>query len=104
MNRRILVIDDDPITRKTLATFLQHRGYQVFTAENGAEGLNLFRDKRPPIAFCDLRMPRMGGLDFLRAARLIDPPFQVIIVTAFGDLEVALQAFRLGAVNFFMKP
>ena len=104
MNRRVLVIDDESGTRKALVMFLQHRGYQVDEAENGVNGLELFRKHHPGVVFCHLHMPRMGGLDFLKAAKQVDPQVTILMITACDEQDVILQALRLGAKNFFQKP
>jgi len=68
------------------------------------EGLQVFRSARSNVIFVDLRMPRMGGVEFLKEALLIDPDAHVIVITAYGNEEQILHALRLGAANFFKKP
>jgi DNA-binding NtrC family response regulator len=101
---KVVVVDDDPGTRGALAQLLQMWGYQPDTASDGIEALEKVRRSHPVIVISDLRMPRMGGMEFLRALRTGSPDIQCIIVTADGSWETAALARTLGAVDLLEKP
>lgn len=101
---RVIVVDDDAITRGALAQLLQIWGYHTETASDGMEALEKVRSSRPMIVISDLRMPRMGGMEFLRALRSGSPDVRCIIITADGSWETAAQARTLGVVDLLEKP
>jgi DNA-binding NtrC family response regulator len=100
----VLVVDDELLIRKSLAKVLRARGYQVDTASSGAEGLEKASALHPQVMILDMRLPDADGLSVLRKVRQIDPLLQVIMITAYGDVPVAFEAAKLGAVNFMRKP
>jgi DNA-binding NtrC family response regulator len=101
---RILVADDERNIRKTLSLVLEGAGYEVDIAADGDEALNLCRERHPDIAFVDLRMPKMQGLEVLSHIRAISPKTAVVIITAYGTASNAVEAMKLGAVDFIQKP
>jgi DNA-binding NtrC family response regulator len=101
---KVVVVDDDAGTRGALAQLLEIWGYQPETASDGIEALEKVRCSRPTIVISDLRMPRMGGMEFLRTLRTGSPDIQCIIVTADNSWEAAAQARTLGAVDLLEKP
>lgn len=101
---KILVIDDEKPTLSMFRLFLGAYGYQVFTAENGSEGIELFKKERPPIVLTDIKMPGMDGLTVLKQIKKIDPKTEVIVITGHGDMELAKQALDSEAVDFINKP
>ena len=101
---KVMVVDDDATTRGALAQLLQIWGYQPETASDGIEALEKARSSCPMIVISDLRMPRMGGMDFLRALRCASPDVHCIIVTADRSWEAAAQARTLGVVDLLEKP
>jgi DNA-binding NtrC family response regulator len=103
-SERILVADDERNIRKNLAMVLASAGYQVDEASDGEEALALCRQTHPDIAFVDLHMPKMEGLDVLAHFRSISPKTAVVIVTACGSAANAVEAMKLGAVDFLEKP
>jgi DNA-binding NtrC family response regulator len=103
-NARILVADDERNIRKNLAMVLESAGYQVDEARDGEEALTLCRGIHPDIAFVDLHMPKMEGLDVLAHFRTLSPKTAVVIITAYGSAANAVEAMKLGAVDFLEKP
>ncbi|MBX3386233.1 MAG: sigma-54-dependent Fis family transcriptional regulator [Phycisphaeraceae bacterium] len=111
---RILVVDDDPIAAESLAEFLDGEGFDPTIACNGAEGLARIEgtgresssgDERGfAVALCDVSMPVMGGVEFLRHAAKKHPAVAVVMLTGYGTIESAVEAVRLGAVDFLTKP
>ncbi len=105
MKEKILIVDDDSSVRFAFAGFLKDVGFLVAEAANGKEALLAFtKDGRPDLIFLDLMMPEMGGLSFLEEARKIAPDVPVILITAYGDVSAAVEAMRLGAYDFLVKP
>ncbi len=107
MNRRILVVDDSAAIRDQLQPPLleQKDGIEVSTASDAADGCSSLPRSRPfQLLITDLRMPDMGGLDLLAAARAERMPFGVIVLTGHGDAAVALEAMKAGADDFVTKP
>ena len=103
-DHRVLVIDDEEDIRDTVAMILKDSGYQVATAPDGHAGLECCRDFDPQIVITDVRMPRMGGLEFLEAIKLRMPDIEVVVVTAFGEMDLAVKALQLDASDFITKP
>jgi len=101
---RVLVVDDDRGIRELLARELRADGHRVDLARDGHEALNSIHECRYDIAFVDLRMPGIGGLQLLRNLRSFSPDTAVVIMTAFGSVEESVQAMKLGAVDFVEKP
>ncbi len=101
---KILVIDDEEPTLSMFRLFLGAYGYQVFTAANGSEGIELFKKERPSIVLTDIKMPGMDGLTVLKQIKNIDPKTEVIVITGHGDMELAKQALDSDAVGFINKP
>ncbi len=105
MSIRLLVVDDDPQSLDSTRRILEHAGYSVETAADGQTALEKVRSAYPPqVVVSDLRMPRMGGMEFLRALSLCGEKIPVILMTAFGRVEDAVWAMKLGAVDFLTKP
>jgi len=101
---KILVIDDEKATLTMFRLFLDAYGYAVFTAENGAEGLEIFKRERPLIVITDIKMPGVDGLTVLRQMKDIDPGVEVIVITGHGDTDLAREAMDWDAVDFIHKP
>ena len=100
----ILVVDDDYQMRHALSQALTHGGYNVTVARDGADGLAKFDGKRFGMVITDLRMPKTGGMDVLSKVKERSPDTAVVVVTAFGDVEEAVEAMRRGADEFLVKP
>jgi len=102
--RTVLVIDDEAPTRTMFQLLLEVMGYTVFTAGNGARGIELFKEHRPSIVFTDIKMPGMDGLAVLASIKDLAPDAEVIIITGHGDVGLALDALNLDATDFIDKP
>ncbi|MFP5431291.1 MAG: response regulator [Gammaproteobacteria bacterium] len=100
----ILVIDDEPVVCESLAVYLSDSGFKVNTASSGDEGLALFRNTRPDLVICDLRMPLVDGLDVLKAINGESPETPVIVVSGQGSMNDVVTALRNGAVDYLFKP
>ena len=101
---KILIADDDDSLRRVLEFQLQEAGYTVLTAENGARALEIFSAETVDCLITDWRMPQMSGLELVQRAGAIRSETPVIVITAFGDVETAVEAMRLGAFDFITKP
>lgn len=101
---RVLMIEDEPFIRKGMADYLEDCGYEVHQAENGALGINLFREIKPDIVLTDLRMPVLGGKAVLKTLSAESPETPVIVVSGTGDILDAVQAMRAGARDYIIKP
>ncbi len=100
----IVVIDDTDVVRRLLVMQLRRLGHEVREAADGQEGLELLRSQRPDLVLCDLRMPRMDGLDFLRATQEHFAGLPVIVISGEGVLGDAISALKLGAWDYITKP
>lgn len=101
---KMLVVDDEAGMRQLLESAFRDRGFNVSTASNGDVAIELIQTQSFDIVITDLRMPGRDGLGVLRAAREFSPDTSVIIVTAYGSIETAVEAMRLGAHDFIAKP
>ncbi len=104
MSVDVLIIDDEALFREDLATLLEAEGFSCATAEDGERGLAKAEEKRPDVVLTDLVMPGMDGLEVVRRLASVSPETAVIVVTAFGSLETAVEAFRGGAADYLIKP
>jgi two-component system, NtrC family, response regulator AtoC len=101
---KILLVDDDPGFRRALTLILEDAGYEVRTASDGVEGLERARRERPHLILTDVRMPRMGGLLLVERLREEGVHAPVIVMTAYGSMDLAVEALRLGAADYLAKP
>ncbi len=101
---RILIIDDNETMREGMAAAVRRMGHEVLLASGGAEGLALMRKHAPDFLVTDLKMEGVDGLEVVEAAKRIDPSCPALIVTAFGTVETAVTAIRIGAIDFLQKP
>ena len=102
--KSILVVDDEASIRESLEMFLREKGYTVRCAGDGAEGLALWLRHRPRVVVLDVRLPDMSGLEVLRRIMAKDPRANVIVITAFHDIDSTIVAMRQGAHDFLNKP
>jgi DNA-binding NtrC family response regulator len=103
-HQRILVIDDEKNIRLTLSTLLETLNYLVDIAVNGEEGVAKVREEEYVLAFLDMKMPGMDGIATLGHLKEIKPELNVIMMTAYGTIESAVEALKLGAVDYLRKP
>jgi len=101
---KVLFIDDEEGIRRVMSITLGDAGYQVLTAEDGEEGIQLCQKESPQIVITDIRMPGMEGTEVLKRIKEEDPNKEVIVVTAFGEMELAIRALQLDASDFITKP
>jgi DNA-binding NtrC family response regulator len=103
-SRRLLIVEDEPLLRVAMSDALRKEGWTVDVAENGVEGESLFERHRPQLVVLDLVMPRMDGMELLRRIKASDPTAIVVMVTAHGSVDRAVEAMQNGAADFVTKP
>lgn len=101
---RILIVDDEENVRLMLDTAFTLCGHQTWTARNGVQALQLFRDSQPDVVLMDIRMPELNGLDALAQMQAINPKIPVVLMTAYAAVETAVAALRCGAFDYVIKP
>jgi len=104
MKGTILIIDDEPTIRLTLRRFLEAEGWQVFEADTGHRGISLSKTYSPDAVLLDLKLPDMDGMDVLMGIKEENPEIPIIVLTAYGTIETAVKAMKLGAENYIEKP
>ncbi|WP_397380111.1 two-component system response regulator RssB [Pseudomonas sp.] len=100
----LLIIDDDDVVRASLAAYLEDSGFQVLQASNGLQGLEVFEAQSPDLVICDLRMPQVDGLELIRRINALQVETPVIVVSGAGVMSDAVEALRLGAADYLIKP
>lgn len=103
-NKKILLIDDDPVVCSLASGILRKKGYEVLIAKEGQEGLSLARDNEPDMVIVDYQMPGMSGIDVLNRLKEFAPEVPVVILTAYGDASLTIQSIQIGAFDFIEKP
>ena len=101
---KILIIDDEEHMCWALDRAMRQEGYQTEVAYRGRDGLNLIREESPSLTILDLRLPDMDGLEVLKEAKAINPKLPVIMLTAHGTIETAIEAMKIGAADYITKP
>lgn len=101
---KILIVDDEILVRNFLAETLRRKKFDVVTAENGHKAVFLLKEHTFDLVITDMKMPDMTGIDVLRKTKELSPNTIVVIITAFGSIENAVEAMRLGAFNYLIKP
>ena len=102
--QNILIVDDDEKICWAFEQFLTDEGYNPIIANNAEEGLRQIESKRPDLVMLDIRLPGISGLDALQEIKKIDPQIQIVIMTAYDNVETTITAMRLRAFDFLPKP
>ena len=102
--RRLLIVEDEPLLRITIADALRKEGWAVDVAEDGVKGAALFEQLMHDLVLADLVMPRLGGMDLLKRIKALQPETTVVLITAHGTVDRAVEAMREGAADFIAKP
>ena len=102
--RQVLIVDDEPNLRRILSAQLTRDGYDVLSAEDGEAGLALLRENHIDLVITDLKMPRVDGMTLLKRAIEEEPELPVVVITAHGTIDTAVEALKLGAFDFVTKP
>lgn len=100
----ILIVDDDASQRRLIEFWLKEEGYSVVTASDGNAGLQTFENKSPALVVADIRMPGLSGLDLLTRIKSVNSDTPVILITAFATVNDAVEAMKLGAADYILKP
>lgn len=100
----ILIIDDEKSIRKTLSEILSYEGYKIDEAGDGEEGLKKFTEKTYDVVLCDIKMPKLDGIEFLDRSKMVNPDVPVIMISGHGNLDTAVEAVKKGAFDYISKP
>ncbi len=102
----ILIIEDEAAIRRVLVKILseENDGYHVSEAEDGLEGIELIRNKDFDLVLCDIKMPKMDGVEVLEAAKKLKPEIPIVMISGHGDIDTAVNTMRLGAFDYISKP
>ncbi len=100
----ILIIDDEKAIRKTLTEILSYEGYKIDEASDGEEGLKRFSEKAYDIVLCDIKMPKVDGIEFLEKAKEINGDVPIIMISGHGNIDTAVEAVKKGAYDYISKP
>ncbi|MEH7180707.1 response regulator [Neobacillus vireti] len=104
MKEKILIVDDQFGIRILLNEVFSKEGYQTFQAANGIQALDIVTKHDPDLVLLDMKIPGMDGIEILKRMKVIDPEIRVIIMTAYGELDMIQEAKNLGAITHFAKP
>jgi two-component system, NtrC family, response regulator AtoC len=102
--KQVLIVDDEPNLRKILSAQLTRDGYDVMTAEDGEQGLTLLREHHIDLVITDLKMPKVDGMTLLKKALEEEPELPIVLITAHGTIDTAVEALKSGAFDFVTKP
>ncbi len=100
----ILIIDDEKAIRKTLSEILSYEGYKIDEAGDGEEGLKKFKEKEYDVILCDIKMPKIDGIEFLEKAKESNNDIPIIMISGHGTIETAVEAVKKGAYDYISKP
>jgi len=100
----ILIIDDEKSIRKTLTEILSYEGYKIDEAGDGEEGLKKFSEKAYDVVLCDIKMPKLDGIEFLEKSKAVNPDVPVIMISGHGNIDTAVEAVKKGAFDYISKP
>ena len=103
---KILIIEDEAAIRRVLVKILseENDSYQVFEAEDGLNGIEMIKKEDYDLVLCDIKMPKMDGVEVLEAAKKIKPEIPIVMISGHGDLDTAVNTMRLGAFDYISKP
>jgi DNA-binding NtrC family response regulator len=103
---RILIIEDEAAIRRVLVKILseENKGYEVFEAEDGLSGMEIIKKEDFDLVLCDIKMPKMDGVEVLEAVKKIKPEIPMVMISGHGDLDTAVNTMRLGAFDYISKP
>ncbi|AMM95186.1 response regulator [Peribacillus simplex] len=104
MSGKILIVDDQFGIRILLNEVLHKEGYETFQAANGIQALEVLNNHSPDLVLLDMKIPGMDGIEILKRMKVVDPDIRVIIMTAYGELDMIQEAKDLGAMTHFAKP
>ncbi|MDP1418497.1 response regulator [Peribacillus simplex] len=104
MPGKILIVDDQFGIRILLNEVLHKEGYETFQAANGIQALEVLNNHSPDLVLLDMKIPGMDGIEILKRMKVVDPDIRVIIMTAYGELDMIQEAKDLGAMTHFAKP
>jgi len=102
--KSILIVEDDEAVRRSLSLYLKHQGYEVDNAEDGIAGLDMVKENAYQVVISDIMMPNLNGMQFLEALKDIRPETNVIMITGYADMQIAIEAMKKGAMDFITKP
>ncbi|MBA2249704.1 MAG: sigma-54-dependent Fis family transcriptional regulator [Chitinophagaceae bacterium] len=100
----VLIIDDEKSIRKTLTEILSYEGYKIDEAGDGEEGLKKFKEKTYDVVLCDIKMPKLDGIEFLEKAKEINADVPIIMISGHGNIDTAVDAVKKGAFDYISKP
>lgn len=104
MTGSVLIVDDERGVRRTLEFLLSKEGFRVSVAESGEQAMDRFEERPVDLVLTDLRMDGMSGLDVVREVKRRSPGAEVLVMTAFGSIDTAVEAMKLGATDYITKP
>lgn len=104
MKGKILVVDDQFGIRLLLSEVFKREGYEVFQASNGFQALEIVKTDKPQLVLLDMKIPGMDGIEILKRIKRIDVSVKVILMTAYGELDMLNEAKENGAIQYFAKP
>src|ERR1700689_2951586 len=102
--KQVLIVDDEPNLRKILSAQLSRDGYEVMTAEDGEQGLAMLKEHHIDLVITDLKMPKVDGMTLLKRALELEPELPIVLITAHGTIDTAVEALKSGAFDFVTKP
>ena len=103
---KILIIEDEAAIRRVLKKIIseESKQYEVFEAEDGVQGIDLIKENDYDLVLCDIKMPKMDGVDVLKYSKKIKPELPFLMISGHGDLEIAVNTMRIGAFDYIAKP
>jgi len=102
--KKLLIVDDQFGIRILLNEVFQKEGYKIFQASNGKQALDIVKMRRPDLVLLDIKIPGIDGIEILKRMKKIVPDIKVIVMTAYGELNMIEEAMELGAITYFAKP